>query len=145
MSSPYYKYPLNLSRIFENADLTKCDLGESISQNIQLIITSAHGEHRYNELFGCKIWEMDFELVMSQRIWEEKLRQSLLAGIVEFEKRIEKVNIEVHISEVENFQPITKYIAIKRKVDILVRAIIAETGEKYNFHTDLYLSPVAQY
>lgn len=145
MSSPYYKYPLSLSSIFENKDLKKCDLGESISQNIQLIITSSHGEHRYNEQFGCKIWEMDFELVMSQRLWEEKLRQSLLAGIIEFEKRIENVNIEVQISEVENFQPIHKYVAIKRKVDILVRALIAETGEKYNFHTDLYLSPVAQY
>ncbi len=145
MSSPFYKYPLALSRIFENRDLTRCDLGESISQNIQLIITSSHGEHRYNEKFGCKIWDMDFELVMSQRVWEEKLRQSLFAGITEFEKRIENVNIEVQISEVENFQPISKYIAIKRKVDILVRAIIVETGEKYNFHTDLFLSPVAQY
>lgn len=145
MSSSFYKYPLSLARVFENQDLTRCDLGESISQNIQLIITSSHGEHRYNEQFGCKIWDMDFELVMSQRIWEEKLRQSLLAGIIEFEKRIEKVDIDVQISEVENFQPIHKYIAIKRKVDIIVRAIIVETGEKYNFHTDLYLSPVAQY
>ena len=145
MSSPYYKYPLTLASIFENQELTKCVLGESISQNIQLIITSSHGEHRYNERFGCKIWEMDFELVMSQRLWEEKLRQSLLAGITEFEKRIENVNIEVQISEVENFQPVSKYISVKRKVDIIVRAIIVETGEKYNFHTDLYLSPVAQY
>lgn len=145
MSLPYYKYPLALSRIFENQELTKCVLGESISQNIQLIITSSHGEHRYNERFGCKIWDMDFELVMSQRMWEEKLRQSLLSGITEFEKRIEKVNIEVQISEVENFMPISKYVAVKRKVDIIVRAIIVETGEKYNFHTDLYLSPVAQY
>jgi phage baseplate assembly protein W len=145
MSSPYYKYPLALSRVFENHELTKCVLGESISQNIQLIITSAHGEHRYNESFGCKIWEMDFELVMSQRIWEEKLRQSLLAGIKEYERRIENVNIEVQISEVENFMPVSKYVAIKRKVDILVKGIIVETGEKYHFHTDLYLSPVALY
>lgn len=145
MSTPYYKYPLSLSAIFESKDLTKCVLGESISQNIQLLITSSHGEHRYNEQFGCKIWDMDFELVMSQRMWEEKLRQSLLTGIEEFEKRIEQVQIEVKISEVEDFQPIRKYLAIKRKVDILVKGIIVETGEKYNFHTDLFLSPVTQY
>ncbi len=145
MASPYYKYPLTLSRIFENNELTKCVLGESISQNIQLMITTAHGEHRYNNMFGCKIWEMDFELVMSQRIWEEKLRQSLVVVIEEYEKRIEHVTIEVQISEVEKFQPINKYIAIKRKVDIFVRATIVQTGEKYHFHTDLYLSPVALY
>ena len=145
MASPYYKYPLALSRIFENNELTKCVLGESISQNIQLMITTAHGEHRYNELFGCKIWEMDFELVMSQRIWEEKLRQSLVAVIQEYEKRIENVTIDVQISEVEKFQPINRYIAIKRKVDIIVKATIVQTGEKYHFHTDLYLSPVALY
>ncbi len=145
LHSSYYKYPLSLSTLFESKDLKRCVLGESISQNIQLIITSSHGEHRYNERFGCKIWDMDFELVMSQRMWEEKLRQSLLLGITEFERRIEQAQIEVKISEVEDFQPIRKYLAIKRKVDILVKAVIVETGEKYNFHTDLFLSPVTQY
>lgn len=145
MSAPFYKYPLSFSNIFENKDMMRCGLGESISQNIQLIITSSHGEHRYNERFGCKIWDMDFELAMSQGMWEEQLRQSLHLGVTEFEKRIEQVQIEVKISEVEDFQPIRKYIAIKRKVDILVKAIIVETGEKYNFHTDLFLSPVTQY
>lgn len=145
MSAPFYKYPLSLSTIFESKDMMRCGLGESISQNIQLIITSSHGEHRYNDRFGCKIWDMDFELAMSLGMWEEQLRQSLHLGVTEFEKRIEQVQIEVKISEVEDFQPIRKYIAIKRKVDILVKAIIVETGEKYNFHTDLFLSPVTQY
>ena len=145
MDAIYYKYPLTLSRVFENKELKRCVLGDSISQNIQLIITTAHEEHRYGKSFGCKIWEMDFELVMSQRIWEENLRKSLLTSINEYETRIENLNIEVRISEVEKFQPLDRFVSIKRKVDVLIKAIIVETGEKYHFHTDLYLSPVSLY
>ena len=139
----YYKYPLPLANIFKNRDLPKCDLGESISQNLQLIIVSHNGEHRFNESFGCKIWDMDFDLILSIKIWEENLRQSLLAAIKENEKRIESVDIDVKISEVEKRYGTDKYVSIKRKVDILLRALIVETGERYSFHTELFLSPVS--
>lgn len=139
----YYKYPIAVSDIFKNRELRKCDLGESISQNLQLIIISHNGEHRYNESFGCKIWDMDFDLIMSLKLWEENLRKSLLAGIRENENRIEAIDIDVRISEVEKRHTTDNYVSIKRKVDIFVRALIVETGEKYSFHTELFLSPVS--
>lgn len=139
----YYKYPLAISRIFQNKDLLKCELGESISQNLQLIIVSHYGEHRYNSTFGCEIWDMDFDLIMSQRLWEERLRKSLLIAIRENEKRIEAQDIDVKISEVEKMYPFDKYVTIKRRVDVFIKAVIVETGENYRFHTDLFLSPVS--
>ncbi|HTF81972.1 MAG TPA: GPW/gp25 family protein [Cytophagales bacterium] len=141
--SEFYKYPLNISSLFDGRELPKCELGESISQNLQLIITSHYGEHRYNPSFGCEIWEMDFDLILSIRLWEEKLRKSLVIALAENEKRIENVDIEVRVSEVEKRNPFDKYIAIRRRVDILVKANITETGERYHFHTDLFLSPIS--
>ena len=143
MSLDYYKYPVEISRIFQNRDLKKCDIGESISQNLQLIIVSHNGEHRYNPTFGCEIWDMDFDLIMSLRLWEEKLRLSLQNAISENERRIENADIDVKITEVEKKFNGNEFVSIKRRVDVYVKAIIVETGETYRFHTDLFLSPVS--
>ncbi|MBC7387746.1 MAG: GPW/gp25 family protein [Opitutaceae bacterium] len=143
MEKEFYQYPVHLSRILQNKELSLCGLGESISQNLQLIIISHHGEHRYNRTFGCEIWDMDFDLIMSLKVWEEKLRKSLEHSILDNEKRIEKTDIEVRISEVEKVFDNAKYASVKRKVDIFIKASIVETGETYRFNTDLYLSPVS--
>ena len=143
MENDFYKYPLQFSKLFKIDDLQRCGLGESISQNLQLIITSHYGEHRYNPVYGCEIWEMDFDLIMSLKVWEEKLRKSLERAILENEKRIEKADIEVKISEVERKFDAAKLASIKRKVDIYMRASIVSTGESFRFHTDLFLSPIS--
>lgn len=145
MHSVYYKYPLRLKRVFQNKELLTCDLAESISQNLQLIIVSHNGEHRYNHSFGCEIWELDFDLLMSVRVWEEKLRRSLLQAIAENERFLEEVDIDVHVSEVEKQFQGDPFPSVKRKVDIYINALLKETGEKYRFHTHLFLSPVSSH
>ncbi len=143
MEKEFYQYPIHLSRILQNKELPLCSIGESISQNLQLIIISHHGEHRYNLTFGCEIWDMDFDLIMSLKLWEEKLRKSLEHSIKENEKRIEKTDIEIRISEVEKVFGNAKYASVKRKVDIFIKAQIVDSGESYRFNTDLYLSPIS--
>jgi phage baseplate assembly protein W len=143
MDIEYYKYPLDLKRIFQQKKLQKCTLGDAISQNLQLIILSHNGEHRYNPSLGCEIWDLDFDLILSLRIWEEKLRSSLLHAIDKNEKTLENVEVSVAVSEVENTFNFNQYVSIKRQVDIQVHAVLKETGEKYYFQTKLFLSPVS--
>ncbi|WP_299248946.1 GPW/gp25 family protein [uncultured Cytophaga sp.] len=143
MEIEYYKYPLDLKRIFQQKKLQKCSLGDAISQNLQLIILSHNGEHRYNHSLGCEIWDLDFDLILSLRIWEEKLRSSLLYAIERNERTLEKVEVSVAVSEVENTFNSNQYVSIKRQVNIQVHAVLIETGEKYYFQTKLFLSPVS--
>lgn len=143
MNSEYYKYPLDLKRIFQQKELLKCSVGEAVSQNIHLIILSHHGEHRYNPSLGCEIWDLDFDLIMSLRIWEEKLRNSLLSSIDKNEKSLEQVDIIVTVTEVESIYNSNADVSIKRQVDIRIQAILKATGEKYYFNTQLFLSPVS--
>lgn len=143
MQNQYYKYPLDLKRIFQQQELIKCSVGEAVSQNLHLIILSHHGEHRYNKSLGCEIWDLDFDLIMSLRIWEEKLRNSLLYAIAENEKSLEQIEVIVSVSEVENSDYSNTNVSIKRQVDIRVHAILTATGEKYYFHTQLFLSPIS--
>jgi phage baseplate assembly protein W len=143
MPIPLYKKPFRLGNIFQGQDLDKQDIGASISQYIELIIFTRYGEHRFKPDFGCEIWDLDFELIISESMWEEKLRQSLLRSITRYEQRIYNVQIEVHIKEVNKFYPLRNVTEIKKKVEIIVKGKMQQTGENYSFNISLFLSPLS--
>jgi phage baseplate assembly protein W len=142
MSDILYSKPFKLKNILLNKELETTDLGGSISQNIELIIFTRYGEHRHNTNFGCEIWDLDFELVVSERIWEEKFRQSLLRSVTEYENRLYQVEVDIKMSEVEKLFFGKNVTEIKKKVEISVSGRINVTGEKYFFNTSLFLSPL---
>ncbi|SEB17766.1 GPW/gp25 family protein [Pedobacter hartonius] len=142
MSNLLYSKPFKLKSIFSNHDLDTSNLGESISQNLELIIFTRYGEHRHNPDFGCEIWDLDFELVISERIWEEKFRQSLLKSITTYEPRLYQVGLEIKMTEVEKIFSGIKIAEVKKKVEIYISGRVNLTGEKYLFNTTLYLSPL---
>lgn len=143
MQNPLYHKPLRFSNTSQGQDMREQDLGGSISQYIELIIFTRYGEHRYNPEFGCEIWDMDFELIQSETIWEEKLRQSLLKSIKKFEKRLYDIDIEVQISEINKFYPLRNVSEIKKRVEIIIKGKLIKTGEHYTFSTALFLSPLS--
>lgn len=142
MSDQFYSKPLKINALLKGLDLNHSDTGKSISDHIQLIIFTRYGENRHNPEFGCEIWDLDFELIVSELLWEEKFRRSLLRSISQYETRIDHIEVEVKITEVENIYPLRKITEIKKKVDITIRALLKTTGEKYYFNTNLYLSPL---
>jgi len=143
MSENFFNKPFRFNSVFSGTGLQPTDLGKSISNHIELIIFTRYGEHRYRSDFGCEIWDLDFELIVSESLWEEKFRKSLLKSISDYEFRIYNIAVEVRITEVENVYPLRKITEIKKKVDIIVRALIKTTGEKYFFSTALFLSPLS--
>ena len=143
MSENFFNKPFRFNSVFSGTGLQATDLGKSISNHIELIIFTRYGEHRFRSDFGCEIWDLDFELIVSESLWEEKFRKSLLKSISDYEFRIYKIEVEVRITEVENVYPLRKITEIKKKVDIIVRALIKTTGEKYFFNTALFLSPLS--
>ena len=132
-----------MGRLLQGQDLESQDIGASISQYIELIIFTRYGEHRYDPNFGCEIWDLDFELIVSERMWEERLRQSLLRSITKYEQRIYDVQIDAHIKEVNKFYPLRNVNEIKKKVEIIINGKMHQTGENYTFTTSLFLSPLS--
>jgi phage baseplate assembly protein W len=138
-----YNIPLRLTDAMEGKELPSCNLETSIQNNLELIITTRFGEHRSDPTFGCEIWDLDFELIISARLWEEKLRQSLLKSITTHEQRLAGVEINVAISDMEKFNVIRQFTEIKKRVDIRITGVIKKTGENLAFHTNLFLSPLS--
>ncbi len=143
MSFSFYKIPLELSTALAGNDLTTCDLVTSISKNLELIIMTKFGEHRSNTTFGCEIWDLDFELIISEKLWEEKLRQSLLKSITTHERRLSDVKLNVEITEIEKYSSLRQFAEIKKRVNINLAGIILKTGEAFTFSTNLFLSPLS--
>lgn len=143
MNIIYYKIPFQLSALLEGNELTTCDLRDSISKNLELIIMTKFGEHRNDPSFGCEIWDLDFELIVSENKWEEKLRQSLLRSINSHEHRLSSVQLTVEIKEIEKFHMVKQYVEIKKKVNIHLTGIMHKTGEPFSFSNGLFLSPLS--
>ncbi len=142
-SNIYYKIPLQLAGMMAGKDAPTCDLGTSISKNIELIIMSRFGEHRSDPTFGCEIWDLDFELIVSQGLWEKKFCSSILQSVTNHEMRLTDVDITVSLSEIEKFNVIQHSAEIKKKVEIKLKAMVKKTGEPYTFSANLFLSPLS--
>ena len=143
MSIIYYKIPFELTTALAGNEMPTCSLMESIKKNLELVIMTRFGEHRSDPSFGCEIWDLDFELIVSENLWEEKLRQSLLRSINTYENRLTEIQLTVAISEVEKSYVFKQYSEIKKRVDIHLKGIINKTGEVFSFTNSLFLSPLS--
>ena len=156
----YYKIPLDLRKAMGRSDppegklpddelpdseLPLCDLETSIHKNLELIILTKFGEHRSNPAFGCEVWDLDFEVIVSARSWEEKLRQSLLKSITTHEARLSSIELSVAITDMEKHNGIKNSVEIRKRVDIQINGVIKKTAEPLSppFHTNLFLSPLS--
>ena len=143
MNSVYYKIPFQLSKVLEGNELQTVSLAQSISNNLELIIMTRFGEHRGDPTFGCEIWDLDFELIVSERLWEEKLRKSLLRSVTTHELRLSTIELIIAITNNEKHNLFKNFTELKKRVDIRLSGIIQKTGEHYTFNTNLFLSPLS--
>ncbi|MBV7529400.1 GPW/gp25 family protein [Chitinophaga sp. sic0106] len=143
MAISFYKKPFDFSRVFSNSPLETCDSGASIAQHIELIIFTRFGEHRFNSDFGCEVWELDFQLIVNQSMWEDHMCRSLEQAVTSQEQRLYGVSCEISITDVEKIFPLRRITEIKKRVDIIIKGKLAATGENYVFNTALFLSPLS--
>lgn len=107
--SDYFKLPLRLDMIVQGADPQRkatptheltCSLEESIHNNVYLIITTQFREARYDPKFGSAIWDEEFHTGNDQIyiLWTDRIEASIHEGIRRFEKRLERIKVEVYLN-----------------------------------------------
>jgi phage baseplate assembly protein W len=123
--------------------LNTCDLRQSLAQNIFLIITTMYRENRFDESYGCAIWDLDFEMVSNENLWLETIRKSIFASVLKHEKRLYDVSVEIEVSMDEQVATLKGEKTVKKRLTIFVRGNINQTGELFSFNTNIYLSPLS--
>jgi phage baseplate assembly protein W len=145
MQQQYYKLPLRLSTVFDedSKGLARCNETASIDQYIELLLTTCPGEHKFDKNFGCGIWDMDFERVVSRQKWTQDFTGHISEAIKTYEKRLKDVSIEIDINDVSRFDYALQTTAIKQEVKIIVKANLVSTNEPCGFHYAIYLGPLS--
>lgn len=145
MNTSYYKLPLRLSALLDQdqGKLAQCDELESIDQNIEMLLTTCPGEHHYDQNFGSRIWDLDFERVVSRVHWEEQFTTYIRDAISAYEPRLRDVTVTIDMREVVKEERLTDSVTIRKRVDIYVTAVRVSTSQKCRLGYTLYLGPLS--
>ncbi len=141
----YYKLPLKFGDMMKKRELPKCrDIGESISQNINLMITSKFGEYRFDSTFGSNIWDSDFENIFANDDWSDVVSKALRDIIVLHEPRLKNVEVKAEINqeEIPGSGADPQY-RIKQKVVVQISGNLTDTNERFSTTQKLYISPLS--
>ena len=142
MNYLYLKLPLDLSRTL-NGQMQRCSYEESIAQHIMMLIVSRYGEVEGKEDYGSVIWDLEFNQVLKNADWEEKVRQSLEATITKYESRLKDIHVRVELTEVEE-DVRNKFPNARQRVRVWVNGVMVRNDQQFNFSTHLYISPISQ-
>lgn len=138
----YLKLPLDLSRTL-NGQMQRCSYEESIAQHIMMLIVSRYGEVEGKEDYGSVIGDLEFNQVLKNADWEEKVRQSLEATITKYESRLKDIHVRVELTEVEE-DVRNKFPNARQRVRVWVNGVMVRNDQQFNFSTHLYISPISQ-
>jgi GPW/gp25 family protein len=141
MKGIYYKLPIDFEGLMKKQDLAKIALEDSISQSIFTLMTTSFGECKFDETYGCELWDSDFDLLKSDNELKVFVAKSLKNSILQHEKRIFLQDVEVTISEQDLGNTHKK--RMKKKILVSVRAIILETNRPFVYDFFFFVSPLS--
>lgn len=140
MEEQNYALPLALDRIVMKQMLAKCPDREAIHQHLYLLMVTHFDETRFDENYGCALWEHDFS-ILSQIKWKDLIRESLEVSISKFERRITQTKVRVEIEELEVMSKTNNYV--RKRIGVEVKAVIRRTNEPFVFFERIFISPMS--
>ncbi len=142
MQLEYYSLPLALERVMRQQEHPKSSLQQSVMHHLHLLLTTAFGEFPGDEHFGCGIWDHDFDNVTSAHKLKELIRQSLLKGIQEQEKRLGNVRVELTIVQEELAEGVSAR-RVKKRISITISGVLQLTNEQLVFRDSFFVGPLS--
>lgn len=141
MKGAFYKLPINFNEIIQKKELEKTSLEHSIAQQIILLATTTFGECKFDENFGSKIWEIDFDLLMNENTLKEIISKTMKQSLLLHENRIKVNEIKVELSEIKfHVQDLKR---AKKKVDIIIDATVKSTNRPFDFKGYFFVGPLS--
>jgi phage baseplate assembly protein W len=141
MKGAFYKLPIDFGSIIQKKELEKTSLEHSIAQQIILLATTTFGECKFDETYGSKIWEIDFDLLMNENTLKEIISKTMKQSLNQHEERIKVIDIKIELSE-------TKFLVkdvnrAKKRVDIIIEATVKSTNRPFDFRGYFFVGPLS--
>lgn len=142
MYGVYYKTPIRFKEVMEKKELEKTTLEVSIAQYITMVITSSFGECKFNEHFGCKIWEIDFDLLMDNNTLKERIKNDIRNAITIHETRLDVREVAISISEIRAASYKSQH-RMKKRINIQIQGYVKKTNRPFNFQNYFFIGPLS--
>jgi hypothetical protein len=140
----YYTLPFDTQSLIDKQKHPLCNLKDSVEQNINLIIKTHFKEYRYDDTYGCLIWNKDYSTVTNVSNWKDELKSLMLSSIEKNEIRIGKVKIDLSMEEVEFTEKFKDYpLKLKNKITIHIAGVITHLNEPFEHFEYLFFSPLS--
>jgi hypothetical protein len=140
----YYKLPFDAQALIEKQKHPLCSIKDSVAQNINLIIKTHLKEYRYDDSYGCLIWNKDYSTVTSVSKWKDELISVIQSSIEINEKRINKVEVKLDLEEAEILEKFKDQpLRLKHKITIGINGIIKDLNEPFEHYEYLFFSPLS--
>jgi predicted component of type VI protein secretion system len=138
----FYKFPLKFEDVLQKRDLVRCSLEESVARNIQLLIITTWGENKMDHEYGSFFWDNDFDILSTNARRREVILHSIQFAIHQYEKRLQKVRVEVDVkqAEIKNEQEGTR---LRHKIDIVIHGVLKKNNQPFKFQTGFFIGPFA--
>ena len=141
MKGAFYKLPIDFNAIIQKKKLKKTSIEHSIAQQIILLATTTFGECKFDETFGSKIWEIDFDLLMNENTLKEIISKTMKQSLLYHEKRVKVNELKVELSE--SMYSVDDVSRSKKKVDIIIEATIKSTNRVFDFRGYFFVGPLS--
>ena len=135
------KLPLRFESLFQHKKLDSCNLKESISRNIHLLITTTLGENKQDYNYGCQLWDHDYDIHLSDDNRREIVITSLRRQLSLYEKRLAKVAINVKVKQMET--RINSGVQLRRRIEIVITGILRRSNDPFLFQTGFFIGPMS--
>lgn len=142
MLSSFLSIPVNFKEIKQKGEIPRTGVNNSIHTMIHLIVTSEYGEMRHDPSFGWDMWKFDFENIYNLPSFKEELKKSLRNSILNHEKRLVNIAVDLQIEQVEVPAKVSNR-RIKIRILFVVRGIIEKTNEPFTHQDKFYIGPLS--
>lgn len=141
---PYYKIPLNTRTLVNKQRHALLEAEESIKQHVHLILRTHYKEYRYDNDYGCYVWNKDYETIRSVSKWKKELHLSILEALERNEKRLSSIRVDLEVDEPQVIDPKTKKpIKLRKRITIIISGVIANTNERFQHTEYIFFSPLS--
>jgi phage baseplate assembly protein W len=137
----YLKIPIDFGRIIAKKELELTTLEHSIAQQLILVATTYFGECKFDETFGCDIWNIDFDFLMNDNDLKKTIHAALKEAIRRHETRLVLKDVEVAIREER--MPMLNGFRAKKKVSIRVQGKVVQTNRVFEFNGYFFVGPLS--
>ncbi len=146
MNECHYRIPFDFVSVLDETRgyASVCSELESVDQHIEMLIGTYPGEHSFDVEYGTKIWEMDFERIVSLDTWKTRFTECLSQSISKYEKRISNCEFRIEVEDILKESAVSHNVSVRKMVEIYVNATLNSTGERCSLYYTLFLGPLSK-